>query len=191
MKTLNFARFVTILAIFTMVISCKDDKKVVSQFAGNYVIVKAELSEALIVPTNELNDVPVPVGTNVTAAIQQALLSAVACSSPDKSYVELREDYSLYLSCEGSDPLDAGTWEEVSATEIRLNMNGAAIPSSPTGIALTVTDVAMTAGKLSGKTSVPLPKEMVSQIIAPISLTLKSTAPLIFMAKFSIEFQEK
>jgi len=191
MRTLNFARFAIFLALIALVPGCKDDDKDPSQFVGNYVIVQAELAEALTVPTNESGDVPLPAGTDITQAIQTALLSAVTCSSADKSYVELREDFSLYLSCEGSDPLDAGTWDEVSATSLKLNLNNAAIPSSPTGFVLTVTEIVITGGNLTGKASVPLPKPMVAALVAPMQLTLTDAAPVIFVAKFSIEFQKK
>jgi hypothetical protein len=97
----------------------------------------------------------------------------------------------LYLSCEGSDPLDAGTWDEVSATSLKLNLNNAAIPSSPTGFVLTVTEIVITGGNLTGKASVPLPKPMVAALVAPMQLTLTDAAPVIFVAKFSIEFQKK
>ena len=138
-----------------------------------------------------MGDVPVPVGTNITVAIQTALLSAVNCSSADKSYVELREDFSMYLSCEGANELNAGTWEEVSVTSVKLNLNSTAIPSSPTGFVLTVTSVVEISGGLTGLTSVPLPKEMISNLIAPLQLTLSPTAPDIFIAVFSIEFIRK
>ncbi|MFO7622124.1 MAG: hypothetical protein R6W81_12805, partial [Bacteroidales bacterium] len=87
--------------------------------------------------------------------------------------------------------LNAGTWEEVSATSLKLNLNSTAIPSSPTGFVLAVTDVVEISGGLSGLTSVPLPKEMISNMIAPLMLTLSPTAPDIFIAVFSIEFTRK
>jgi len=192
MKTMNFNLLVILLALSVSVTSCKnDDDEDVSQFIGDYVIIKAQLTEALVVPTNEMESFSVPVGTPITPAIQSALLGAVNCSSADKSYVELREDFSMYLSCEGLNPLDAGTWEEVSATSLKLNMNSAAIPSSPTGIVLTVTDIVKNATGLVGKTTVPLPKAMIASMLQPFQLTLKATAPELFFAKFSIEFKAK
>jgi hypothetical protein len=192
MKTSNFKWLAAIFALVVLIPNCKDDdKKNVSEFIGNFVINHAELSEALTVPTVENGDIPLAAGTDITQLIQTALLSAVNCSSADKSYVELREDYSLYLSCEGSNPLNAGTWEEVSATSLKLNMNSAAIPSSPTGFVLTVTDIVNDQAGLTGTTSVPLPKAMISGMIAPMQLTLSPAAPAIFFAKFSVEFIRK
>jgi hypothetical protein len=97
----------------------------------------------------------------------------------------------LYLSCEGLTPLNAGTWEEVSATTLKLNMNSAAIPSSPTGFVLTVTDIVENASGLTGITSVPLPKAMIAGMIAPLQLTLSPSAPVVFIVKISIEFMKK
>jgi hypothetical protein len=190
MKTLNFKWQSIILASLVLIAGCnKEDAKDVSDFVGNYVISKAELEEELTVPTEEAGNVSVPVGTDITQAIQTALLSAVNCSSPDKSYVELREDNSLYLSCEELNPLNAGTWEELSATSLKLNMNSTAIP--PAGFVLTVTDIVKDASGLSGITSVPLSKEMVSDIITPLQLTLSASAPNVFIVEISIEFMEK
>ena len=191
MRTLNFRLLAVIFTLPVIITGCKDDKKDISKFAGNYVISTAVLSEALTVPTVELGSIPIPVGTDITEAIQTALLSAVSCSSPDKSYVELREDNSLYLSCEELNPLDAGTWEEVSATSIKLNLNSTAIPSSPTGIVLTVTDIVEDANGLTGIASLPLPKVMIAGILATMQLTLASSAPEFFIVKISIAFFEK
>ncbi len=191
MKTSHVKWLIAILALIVLIPDCKKDSKNTSEFIGSYVINSAELEEALSVPTNEAGNVQIPVGTNLTQMIQAALLSAVNCSSADKSYVELREDFSMYLSCEGLNPLNAGTWEEVSATSLKLNMNSTAIPSSPTGFVLTVTDITTDQTGLTGSTSVPLTKTMVSQIIAPLQLTLTSAAPAIFVAKFYVEFIKK
>jgi len=192
MKTSYFKWLVAIIALVLLIPDCKKDNgNKTSEFIGNYVINSAELAEAFVVPTVEAGNVPIPVGTNITQLIQAALLSAVNCSSADKSYVELREDFSLYLSCEGSNPLNAGTWEEVTATSLKLNMNSAAIPSSPTGFVLTVTDITSDQTGLTGTTSVPLTKVMVASMLASMQLTLSPSAPEIFLAKFYVEFIKK
>ena len=193
MKTLNFKLHLIVLVSLVFIASCGDDKEEVSAFVGDYVITEATVAETFTVPVAGMGNIPVPVGTPITAAIQTALLSAVSCSSADKSYVEIREDFSLYLSCEGANPLKAGTWTEVSSTELMLNFNSTAIPSSPTGIALQVTDVAKNGSVLTGKTSVPLSKAMVGSIIKAINpaLTLDASAPAIFLVKFSLKFTQK
>ena len=192
MKTSHIKLLIVLLALIVLGPGCKKDSgSKTSEFIGNYVINDAELKQAITVPTNEQGNVQIPVGTNITQLIQAALLSAVNCSSADKSYVELRADLSLYLSCEGLNPLNAGTWEEVSATSLKLNMNSTAIPSSPTGFVLTVTDITMDQTGLTGTTSVPLTKTMVSQIIAPLQLTLTASAPPIFLANFNVKFNKK
>jgi len=190
MKTLNFKWLSIILASLVLIAGCnKEDEEEISDFVGNFVISKAELAEELTVPTEEAGNVAVPVGTDITQAIQTALLSAVNCSSSDKSYVELREDNSLHLSCEELNPLNAGTWEELSATSLKLNMNSTAIP--PAGFVLTVTDIVKDANGLTGVTSVPLTKDMIAAIIANLQLTLDPSAPDFFIVKISIEFMRK
>jgi len=189
MKNLNLTLLVIFFALAASVHSCKnDDDDEVSQYVGNYVIIEAQLSQSLVVPVSTGN-FTLPSGTNITQIIQQALLSAVSCTSVTKSYIELRENFSMYMSCEGQNELNAGTWEEVSATSIKLNMNSTAIPSSPTGIVLTVTDIVKDASGLTGITSVPLPKAMIANIIAP--LQLHASALEAYIVTFSIEFTEK
>lgn len=190
MKTIKFSFLAILFVSFLLNDSCKKDKgDEISVFVGDYVITKAAVSVPVAINVEVLGAISIPAGTDITAAIQTALLSSVACSSPDKSYVELREDFSMYLSCEGSNPLNAGTWIEMSNTELILNMNNAAIPSSPTGFALSVTDIVIAGSKLTGTTSVPLPKAMIAAMVAP--LTLSPATPDILMVTFSLEFQKK
>ena len=193
MKTLNFKLLTILLISLGFIPSCSEDEEKVSSFVGDYVITEALVAESFNVPVAGLGDFPVPVGTPVTTAIQTALLSAVSCSSADKTYVEMREDFSLYMSCEGANPLNAGTWTEVSSTELLLNLNSTAVPSAPTGIALTVTDVEKSGGILTGITSVPLPKAMIESLIKAYNpdLSLDASAPAIFVVKFSLKFTQK
>jgi hypothetical protein len=194
MKKLKFSSLF-ILAISVLLFSgCKDDDTPeVSPFVGNYVISKAILAEAVTIPIVAVpgigDKIVLPAEYDITEAIQGSLLSQVNCSSADKSWVELREDNSMFMSCEGTNELNAGTWDEISATELKLNMNNAAIPSSPTGFVLNVTDIVQANNTLSGKTSVPLPKEMVAEMIKPLSLA--ASAPPVFMLTFTIEFIKK
>lgn len=190
MKSLKFNLLLALMASVALISGCKDDNSsTVSEYVGNYTISNAELAEPLAITTVEMGAFNVPAGTNITLAIQTALLSSVSCSSASKSWVELRSDNSMYLSCEGANELNAGTWEEVDATTLKLNMNSAAIPSSPTGFVLTVTDIVKNGTTLRGKTSVPLPKEMVAAMVAP--LTLAATTPAVLNAVFFIDFMKK
>jgi hypothetical protein len=193
MKILNFRLLAILLISFVFIPCCKDDKAKVSPFVGNYVISEAKVAVGFSVPITGLGDIPVSVGTPITAAIQTALLGAVSCSSADKTYVELREDFSLYMSCEGANPLNAGTWTEVSSSELLLNLNSAAVPSAPTGIALTVSDVVKSGGILTGKTTVPIPKEMIAAMMAAINpnLVLDPSAQDIYLVTFTLKFTQK
>jgi hypothetical protein len=192
MKKLSLKYLVLLLFSFALVTSCSDDNNdpEVSPFVGDYVISNAEVSEAFALKTVEGVDLPVAVGTDITDAIQSSLLSAVTCSSPDKSYIELKEDKTMYLSCEGADPLNAGTWEELSDTSIKLNMNNAAIPSSPAGFVLTVTDIVLVGNQLSGTTSVPMPREMFAAGAEAFGFTL-ADEPTVYPVTFSLDLTKK
>jgi hypothetical protein len=163
--------YLTLLALSVIMLSgCEDDPvEEVSPLIGDYVITKAVLSETLTLVSIEMGSLPVPVGTPITTMIQTALLSSIECTA-ENSLIELRKDNSLYLSCKGSeDEVDAGTWQEVSETVIKLNMNSTAVPSSPAGVVLTVNDVSIDGDLLSGETNVPLPREMLAGVVAAMS----------------------
>lgn len=195
MKILNFKYLIVLFASLAMFASCGDDEPdpepEVSPFVGDFVISSAEVAEAFALVTTTPNvSLPVPVGTDITDAIHASLLSAVDCSSADKTYLELREDNTIYMSCEGANPLNAGTWEEVSLTELILNMNATAIPSSPSGFVLTVTDVVIDATTLSGTTSVPMPREMFTAGAEAFGFTL-ADSPSVYMVTFSLDLTIK
>jgi hypothetical protein len=187
MKTMNLRFLVILLILLVFIPNCSKDNKVEVKFAGDYVITEALVTEAFTVPIQGVGDYPIPVNTPITTAIQTALLSAVDCSSADKSYIELRDDLSIFLSCEGANPLSAGTWSEVSATELKLNLNSTAVP--PIGISLTVTDVLKNGTILTGKSSVPMPKAFIAALIAPA--LLDETALPVYNVKISLKFTQK
>ncbi|HWR99617.1 MAG TPA: hypothetical protein VN249_03325 [Prolixibacteraceae bacterium] len=108
MKILKFKFLAILIAFVALGAGCSDDsEEEVSPYVGSFVISHAETAEILSIKTVEMGTIPVAVGTNITQAIQTALLSAVTCSSASKSYVELRKDFSMYLSCEGQNQLNA------------------------------------------------------------------------------------
>ena len=188
MKIQTLRTLSIILAAIVVVVSCKkDDDKKTSAFVGNYSISEAKLTSDLVIPTNEAGDYTLASGTDITAAIQQALLNAVTCGSASDSWVELRADNSMYLSCMGANAVNAGTWLELSATSLQLNMNATAIP--PVGFSLTVSDVVIDASNLSGSTIIPMSTALISALIAPMTLT--EDAPPVFVMNISIKFQKK
>lgn len=176
--------------------SCKDDPEdEISPYIGEYAITKASLAEALTLQTNEIGPMSVPAGTIITPMIQNALLGAIECE-PENSLIELREDFSLFLSCSGSMvELDGGTWDEQSATVIVLNLNSTAIPSSPTGIVLTVTNVSLSGNLLTGTTGVPISREVLAGVVTLMSqgnatLDMEAT-PLVLPIVLTIELTKQ
>jgi hypothetical protein len=170
MKKTRFILLAFLSVSLVFLSSCSDDPEVeVSPYIGDYVITKATLSENLVLMTNEIGEMTVMAGTDITPMIQNALLGAIDCV-PANSLIELREDFSLYLSCSTSmEEIDGGTWEEQSPTVIVLSMNSTAIPSSPTGIVLTVTNVSLIGNALTGTTIVPISEQMLIGVVALMS----------------------
>ena len=150
--------------------SCKEDPpEIVSPFIGDYIVTKATLAENLALHTNQIGVMTLVVGLDISEMIQTALLGAIDCE-PQNSLIEMREDFSLYLSCASSmEELDAGTWEEISETEIVLSMNSTAIPASATGIVLTVSEITLVGNALTGNTTVPISEQMLAGIITSMS----------------------
>jgi len=192
MKNLKFSFFAALILSVALFAGCNDDdEEQVSPFVGRFIISHAEVvAPSFSLETTTGAKIPVPVATDITPAIQAALLSSVNCSSADKSWVELREDKSIYMSCEGSNEIKAGTWEEIDAKTLKLNMNSTAIPSSQSGAVLTVTDIVQDATGWTGKTSVPMPKEMFAATLAGFGMTIAATPP-VYIVPFSMDFVKK
>lgn len=196
MKKSRFILLAFLSVSLVFLSSCKDDPEdEISPYIGNYVVTKATLSEDLILQTNEIGPMTVMAGTDITPMIQSSLLGAIECE-PANSFIELREDFSLYISCSVSmDEIDAGTWEEQDATTIILSMNSTAVPLSPTGIELTVTDVTLVGNLLTGTTTVPISKETLAGVVALMSqgnatLDMEATPPALPMT-FTIELTKQ
>ena len=196
MKTSRFI-LLTLLSVSVVFLSgCKkDEDPEENSFVGDYLLVNATISEAIPLTTNEIGPIEIPLGIDITIMMQDALLGAVECA-PESSLIELHEDYSLVLSCATSGAMiDAGTWEEQSETVIVLNLNSTAIPSSPTGVVLTVTDVSLVGSTLSGATSIPVAKEMLAGIVqlmtqGAATLNMEVTPDAVPMT-FTIELEKQ
>ena len=196
MKTSRFILLTLLSVSMVFLSSCKKDEDPdENSFVGDYVLVNATISEALTLTTNEIGDIQIPAGIDITIMMQDALLGAIECA-PESSLIELHEDFSLVLSCATSGAMiDAGTWEEQSETVIVLNLNSTAIPSSPTGVVLTVTDVSLSGSTLSGSTSIPVAKEMLAGIVSLMTqgqatLDMEATPDAVPMT-FTIELEKQ
>jgi hypothetical protein len=191
MKILKFKSLFVLIVSLVLFAGCGDDEDVKeSSFVGNFVINSAKVAAPSFSIITTTIPIPVPVGQDITQAIQGALLSSVQCSYADKSWIELRKDKSIYMSCEGSNAINAGTWEEVDAKTLKLNMNSTAIPTSPTGIVLTVGEIVQDSKGWSGTTSVPMPKEMFAAMLQPLGFTIAAT-PALYIVPFSMNFVKK
>jgi hypothetical protein len=191
MKILKFKLLFVLIVSLALFSGCDDDEEVkVSPFVGNFVINSAKVAAPSFSIITTTIPIPVPVGQDITQAIQGALLSSVNCSSADKSWIELRKDNSIYMSCEGANAINAGTWEEVDSKTLKLNMNSTAIPTSPTGIVLIVGDIVQDSKGWSGTTSVPMPKEMFVAMLQPLGFTIAANPP-IYTVPFTLNFVKK
>ena len=196
MKKSRFLLLAFLSVSLVFLSSCKEDpEEEVSPYIGDYVIIKATLSEPLDLTTNEMGVLTVGAGTDITLMIQTALLGSVECEAAN-SLIELREDFSLYLSCTSSSTnIDGGTWEELSETVIVLSLNNTAVPSSPTGVELTVSGVTLIGSLLTGETTVPISKEMLAGVVAAMSggqltLDMEATPPAVPIT-FTIELAKQ
>ena len=196
MKTSRLIMLAFLSVSLVFLSSCKDDPEPeLSAYIGEYTLVNATLSETLTLTTNESGDMPIQAGTDITIMIQTALLGSIECESAN-TLIELREDFSLYLSCSSSmDELDGGTWDEQSETVLVLNLNSTAVPSAPTGVVLTVTDVSLVGSLLTGTTTVPISKEMLAAVVQALSMgnaTLDMDAtPAAVPLTFTIQLQKQ
>lgn len=189
MKILKFKFLVVLIAFVALGAACSDDsEEEVSPFVGNFVISQAKVATTFSLSTKVGAQIPVAAGTDITQSIQAALLSSVNCSSASKSWIELRKDKSMYMSCEGQNAVNAGTWEEKDAATLQLNMNSTAV--KPNGFLLSVTDIVKNSAGLSGKTSVPMPKEMFAPMLTPFGMTI-ADVPAIYMVTFTLDFVKK
>jgi hypothetical protein len=191
MKISNLKLFLTVAAVVILISNCsKDSSKTASPYIGNYVFSEAKTTAPINIPVRtpivDSTTITFPAGTDITGAIEAALLSAIECTG-QATYLELRADNSIYYSCQGNNALNAGTWEEVStsATELILNLNSTVVP--PSGVSLTISNVVLDAAGISGVTTVPLPKEMIAASL-PEGVTLHPNAPAYFVVTFSIKF---
>jgi hypothetical protein len=196
MKTSKLVLLTLLSVAVVLLSSCKKDEDPdESSFVGDYVLVNAVLAAPLTMTTNEIGDITLDPPFPVTAMLQEALLGEIDCDA-ESSLIELHEDFSIVLSCATSmEEINAGTWEEQSETVLVLNLNSTAIPSSPTGIVLTVIDVSFSGSTLSGTTTVPVSREMIAVIVAAMTqgaatLNMEVTPEAVPMT-FTIELEKQ
>lgn len=197
MKTPKLILLMFMSLAFILNSGCEKDteEEEASPFIGNYLITYAQVTEPLVMQIVGSTPIAVPTGFPVTDMIQDALLGAIECT-PENSLIELWEDNSLHISCKGTETeLDGGTWEEVSETVVRLNLNTTAIPNSSTGVTLEVKDITWEDNVLRGVTEVPLAAETLAGIVAAMTggvakLDMEKTGSAVPLV-FSIEMTKQ
>lgn len=193
MKISKFKLLLILAATVLLIGNCKKDKtSATSPFVGNYTFTESKTTLPIDIPVTTVGvdsmTLTAPAGTDITDAIKAALLGALQCAAPTPlTYIEIRADNSMYFSCQGNSPLNTGTWNELSATKLVLNLNSTAVPSSPSGIQLTISDIVINSAGITGVTTVPLPKEMIS-LFLPQGFSLHTNAPPFFVVTFTIKF---
>lgn len=188
MINLKFKYLIILIAFVALGAGCSNDKEEeVSAFIGNFGISQAKVATTFSLSTLQGIQIPVAAGTDITQAIQTALFSSVNCSA-NKTWIELRADKSMYMSCEGLNAANAGTWEEKDAATLQLNMNSTA--DQPNGFVLSVTDIVKNTTGWSGKTSVTMPKDMFATTLQALGMTIANT-PAVYMVTFSLDFVKK
>jgi len=204
MSILKLSLLFAVLLSVPFFTSCGDDENEKSQYVGSYVITKATLVSPVEIPyvVGDVEDtLTIPPGIPFTEMIQNALLGVIEDCSEDASYLELKEDNSMYLTCGTTGwTLHAGIWkEEEDGTVIIMIFNQDAIPSAPGGFQLKTTNVELKNGIMSSTTEkIPFPKETGAKIIAgaverghlPEGAVLAEDAPQIFWFSFDMEFKK-
>ncbi|MCU0409626.1 MAG: hypothetical protein MUD02_11820 [Bacteroidales bacterium] len=188
MRVSDLTKMVLTEAVLMTLSGCSDDpESTVSPFAGNYKVSQAKVAVDIVIPTVEAGSYTVPANTDITALIQEAIFKTVACSPLADTYIELRDDNSMYMSCKGANPVNAGTWTENSASSLALSFNATVLP--PVGFNFSITDAVIDAAGFSGKTGVPFSSTVIAGLIAP--LTLSPSAPALFVVNIAIKFTEQ
>ena len=208
MKRLSFSALFAILFASLLVTSCGDDNNdedTKSPYVGSYLISKATLASDIEIPyviAGEEKTFSIPKGAPFTELITNSLLGVIKDCSEDASYIEFRDDNSMYLTCGTTGwNLYAGIWkEEDNGKVIIMTFNQDAIPAAPDGgFTLKITNVELENGIMSSTTDkIPFPKKTGALIIAgavergflPEGATLSENAPPIFWFTFDMEFKK-
>ncbi len=178
-KIFQFA-IITVGLSLIILSSCKKDKTgSVDPLVGKYIISSAVLSQDLI---NE-GDTILPAGTDLTVAINAALLSSASCSNAADTRLELKSNGQIWYDCEGENSsIQNGTWEINSdRTQMNLYLN---IPYGTTEqtVDLLIKNLNESSTGVSGTTTIPLPPEF----FAAVGLDLSQSGVAAFQTVMNI-----
>jgi hypothetical protein len=170
-----------LISVFLSLDSCnKDNQEQIDPLVGKYIISSATLTQPLVFQ----GDTVLASGTDMTLAINAALLSSASCTSAANTRLELKNNGQIWYDCEGENKsIQNGTWEINSArTELSLALN---IPQGTSTVTaqLKITGLSESKLKVSGSTTLPLPPEF----FTAFGVDLTTSGVLIFQTSMHIE----
>ena len=144
-----------ILALLTLY-ACNKSSVSIDPLVGKYVISSTTLANDFIYNKDTL----LPAGTDLTVAINAALLASASCSNPVDTRLELKNNGQIWYDCEGeNNNKQNGTWEiNAARTELTLTLN-VPINSINAAVPLKISNLQVSAIQVSGSTTIPLPPD--------------------------------
>jgi hypothetical protein len=154
-KILLLAIASTLLSAIVLLPSCNKEDEPKDPLVGKYIISSAVLSEPLT-----LGDTVLASETDLTIAINAALLSDAGCNDMANTRLELKDGGEIWYVCVGEGTgFSNGTWEiNADRTVLSLALNITQGSASVT-IPLNITELDEGIIKVSGNVQIPLPPE--------------------------------
>ncbi|HLF33371.1 MAG TPA: hypothetical protein VI583_03980 [Cyclobacteriaceae bacterium] len=179
-KILFLGLAVTIISAMLVIQSCNNEDGPTDPLVGKYIISAAVLMDPLVFQ----GDTVLAANTDMTAAINAALLTSAGCDNLANTRLELKNNGQIWYVCSGEDTgFSNGTWEiNGDRTELSLALN---IPQGSTTVTalLKITDLDEGTLKVSGTTTIPLPPEF----FLAFGVDLTASGVPIFQTKIHIE----
>ncbi len=156
-KFLKYSLSFLALSVLLLSACKKDNGTQVDPLVGKYIISSTKLTSPIIFS----GDTVLPAGTDMTAAINAALLSSASCSTASDTRLELKENGQIWYDCQGENTsIQNGTWEiNTARTELTLTLNIPEQGGLTATVPLKITNVKESALNVSGSTTLPLPPE--------------------------------
>jgi hypothetical protein len=167
-----------ILSIFS---ACDNkEEETVDPLVGKYIISDASLASDLIYQDN----VVLPGGTDLTSAVNVALLGDAGCTNAANTRLELKNNGQIWYVCETEgNEMQNGTWqinELRTELTLALNIQGNVVP-------LNITGLQESSNKASGTVNgLPLPPEF----FLAVGVDLTGSGVPVFQVNLFIEISK-